>query len=86
MGDPLEFLRTSLPAWASEAACLAHDPEAWFGDLTSQQHAKAICADCPVRVSCLAHALTEGEDEGVWGGLDPAERRTLRRAHRRAAR
>lgn len=46
--------------------------------------AKAICARCPVRSQCLDRAIATSERYGVWGGLDPAERRTERR--RRAAR
>ncbi len=30
--------------------------------------AKAICAECPVRASCLEGALARREPYGVWGG------------------
>ena len=30
--------------------------------------AKALCADCPMRVECLAGALERHEPWGVWGG------------------
>ncbi len=46
---------------------------------------KAVCATCPVSSDCLSYAL-EGESEsaaswpGLWGGLTPTERRSLRRA------
>lgn len=36
--------------------------------------AKAICADCPVRASCLAFALEHDLQENIWGGLLPDER------------
>jgi WhiB family transcriptional regulator, redox-sensing transcriptional regulator len=31
--------------------------------------AQAICARCPVRISCLEMALEEGFEYGVWGGV-----------------
>lgn len=39
--------------------------------------AKEICSGCPVRTSCLEHALAHDERYGVWGGLTDAERRVL---------
>ena len=39
-------------------------------------HAAAhrICGSCPVRRSCLAHALVTDEPAGIWGGFDESER------------
>jgi len=37
-----------------------------------------VCRSCPVRVDCLLHAINEGEEWGVWGGLDERERAPLR--------
>lgn len=31
--------------------------------------AQAICARCPVRLSCLEVALEQGFEYGVWGGV-----------------
>ena len=31
-------------------------------------HAKSICAECPIRESCLKGALERSEPCGVWGG------------------
>lgn len=39
-----------------------------------------ICADCPVRLQCLADALQSASMFGVWGGLTERERRALMRA------
>lgn len=36
--------------------------------------AKAVCAACPVRAACLAHALACDEPWGIWGGLTSRER------------
>lgn len=48
-------------------------------DLDWQVHqgiteAKHVCAGCPVRARCLAHALAHREHHGIWGGLTPPER------------
>jgi len=36
--------------------------------------ARAVCAACPVRAACLAHALAHDEPWGIWGGLTTRER------------
>lgn len=42
--------------------------------------AKAICRDvCPVRAECLGWAVKENQTLGIWGGLEPAERKTISR-------
>ncbi|MFW0787678.1 WhiB family transcriptional regulator [Gordonia sp. CPCC 206044] len=40
--------------------------------------AKALCLSCPVRERCLRYALDVDEEQGIWGGLSPAERETLK--------
>lgn len=73
------------------AACRDVDPELFFptGEGAAARadvaRAVAVCRTCAVSVPCLEWALTTGQDEGVWGGLDPGERRRLRRALRRPA-
>ena len=32
------------------------------------EQAKALCADCPIRLQCLSEALEREEPWGVWGG------------------
>ena len=45
------------------------DPELFFAESPADvELAKALCADCPVRKSCLAGALERREPWGVWGG------------------
>lgn len=79
--------------WIGQALCSGTDPELFFTDVTStepltnpsrqvQAHwdaAKMLCADCPVKKECARDNL--GEIEGVWGGLDPAQRVKIRRQH-----
>jgi WhiB family redox-sensing transcriptional regulator len=79
--------------WRQRAACQAPgvDPELFFpvGDfgpaLSQAAAAKRVCARCPVRASCLAWALRGGEQDGIWGGTTPGERRCLRARLRRPA-
>jgi len=47
--------------------------------------AKAICARCPVRDSCLAYALDTRQEFGIWGGLNEDERRAILRRQRSAS-
>jgi WhiB family transcriptional regulator, redox-sensing transcriptional regulator len=62
--------------WAGGAACQGHDLQEWMDDGPDLPTgaARAICADCPVRAACLAHALTHDEPWGMWGGLTARER------------
>lgn len=59
------------------------DPELFFpvGDhgpaVAQVQQAKSVCQRCPVIQRCLDWALDTGSG-GVLGGLDEAERRSLR--------
>ncbi|MGI8663089.1 MAG: WhiB family transcriptional regulator [Acidimicrobiales bacterium] len=70
--------------WQSLAACTGADPDLFFPDRGELAlAAKVVCAVCPVREQCLAHALVFHEDHGVWGGTTPTERRRLRRPRAR---
>lgn len=75
--------------WQEYAACLSISVELFF-PLVEQESddAKAICGSCMVKEPCLEFAIEAGERFGVWGGLDPQERRSVvskRRARARAA-
>ena len=39
-----------------------------------EDHAKALCRTCPVRLECLEYADDNRLQEGIWGGLTPTER------------
>jgi WhiB family transcriptional regulator, redox-sensing transcriptional regulator len=74
------------PSFVEAAACRTADAEVFFSqDETLQQEALQLCAACPVRRDCLEHALTNGEQYGIWGGTREGERRRLARERRRAA-
>ena len=65
-------------AWMARARCRGLSPAEFFPfDGSGVEHAKSLCAECPVRVSCLEHALANGIDHGVWGGTSERERRKI---------
>ncbi len=81
-----EFGWQSMSPWRDRGACNGLDPTIFFPDEEDESlEAKAICADCSVRVSCLEHALASREKEGVWGGTTAKERRRIIRQRRRSA-
>jgi WhiB family transcriptional regulator, redox-sensing transcriptional regulator len=67
--------------WPSLAACRDGDPDALFVQGAEQNVAKRICRGCPVRYECLADALDNRIEFGVWGGMTERERRALLRRH-----
>nr|WP_246213803.1 WhiB family transcriptional regulator [Kitasatospora viridis] len=80
--------------WHTAAACRRDEAALFFAPskeptaarLAREEHAKQVCAGCPVLLSCREHALAQPEPYGVWGGLTAAERRVvLARRRRRAA-
>lgn len=72
--------------WTLQAACTDLDMFPADGDSRGIRDAKAICQGCPVRFECLTAALDNGEQFGVWGGLDANERSSVRRVESRRAR
>ena len=72
--------------WVHKAACRDTDPELFFpiSEMFGQgcdkqiEEAKAICAGCEVKWTCLNEALESRSDDGIWGGLTSPERRALR--------
>ena len=65
--------------WAARAACRTSDPDALFVQGAAQNRAKTVCLACPVRTECLADALDNRTEFGVWGGMTERERRALLR-------
>jgi WhiB family transcriptional regulator, redox-sensing transcriptional regulator len=65
--------------WASVAACKERQPDELFVKGAAQNRAKQLCMGCPVRTECLAEALDNQIEWGVWGGLTERERRALLR-------
>jgi WhiB family transcriptional regulator, redox-sensing transcriptional regulator len=63
--------------WAPLGACAKSDPDALFVQGAAQQTAKIVCQGCPVIAECLADALDNRTEFGVWGGMTERERRAL---------
>lgn len=67
-GDAVGALLDDAGEQAEQLPC-RRDPDLWFADQPGElERAKALCAACPVRISCLEGALSRGEPWGVWGG------------------
>lgn len=75
-------------SWRAESACRDADVNLFFpagvtGPAARQiREAKAICAACPARKTCLDFAIETNQEYGIWGGTTEDERRSLRRAWR----
>ena len=65
--------------WANVALCQKSSPDELFVRGAEQHKAKTVCGACPVRAECLAEALDNQIEWGVWGGLTERERRALLR-------
>jgi WhiB family redox-sensing transcriptional regulator len=65
--------------WTSRARCRSGEPDDLFVQGAAQNRAKTVCLGCPVRTECLADALDNCVEFGVWGGMTERERRALLR-------
>ncbi|ANY09997.1 transcription factor WhiB [Pseudonocardia sp. HH130630-07] len=74
-------MRSSGPVWNWRAAarCRAGTAEELFVTGADQREAREFCFACPVRTECLAHALDQQIEFGVWGGMTERERRAVLR-------
>lgn len=63
--------------WASQSSCRDDDPRLFDTIRTNKltvvdddvRTAMDICADCPVMLRCLEHAIRFDMRDGVWGGM-----------------
>ena len=62
--------------WTLQAKCRGLQDEL-FPEAAEQKQARRVCFTCPVRNECLAEALDNRIEWGVWGGLTERERRQL---------
>jgi len=89
VNDAVEAKATSTTmnmSWKQFGGCKGVDADIFY-PVTDEEAdaARAVCAECPVRETCLEHAITVREKHGVWGGLTERERRRLIRRRRRSA-
>ncbi len=55
--------------WTMRAKCRGME-DALFPEASDQKRARLVCSGCPVRFECLAEALDNRIEWGVWGGHD----------------
>jgi WhiB family redox-sensing transcriptional regulator len=68
--------------WVSKARCLdSTDPDQLFVRGKAQKEAALFCRQCPVAAECLADALDNQVEFGVWGGMTERQRRALLKRH-----
>jgi WhiB family redox-sensing transcriptional regulator len=74
------------PNWMARGLCANQPPETFFpSDGVGVEVAKRVCAKCPVKDTCLEHALANRIDHGVWGGCSERQRRRILKARRKEA-
>lgn len=69
---------TGDPHWWSRAACFGQDTEVFYPPDNARGRrresyvnvARTICAPCEVKLECLADALNNGEEYGIFGSCD----------------
>lgn len=78
-------------SWHDDAACRGEDPVLFFGSEGErpaarerrERLARDLCSFCPVRRECLDDAIARNDPNGVWGGLNPEQRKRERRRRMR---
>lgn len=70
---------TADSSWLMQGACRTSDADDLFVAGAAQSRAKAVCSGCLVRTECLADALDNRIEFGIWGGMTERERRALLR-------
>ena len=72
--------------WQAKAACRGPHSVVFFPPsraerkderMARERSAKEICRTCPVVKSCLDYAVRIREANGIWGGLNEAERKQI---------
>lgn len=70
--------------WMDDAACKNQPthifyPEPGSLNTPNTRLALSLCQECPVRNTCLEHAI-QAKEPGIWGGMTEQERRRNRRS------
>jgi WhiB family redox-sensing transcriptional regulator len=69
---------TEQQTWAAAAKCRGMG-DALFPEGTDVKRMRQFCRNCPVQIDCLAEALDNRIEWGVWGGASERERRSILR-------
>jgi transcription factor WhiB len=86
IGAVFDMLRRGRPAWQKDALCREYPLVTWFPDKGAHSLVpKQICQRCLVVNECGEWAMQQDPDlDGIWGGLNRAERARIRRGRRAA--
>jgi len=73
--------------WMAQGKCWDMDPAIFFpSDSIGVAEAQRICAECPVKATCLEYALGNRIAHGVWGGTSERARQRLLRQRKKSPR
>jgi WhiB family transcriptional regulator, redox-sensing transcriptional regulator len=62
-------LLQNTPEAGLDLPCRTDEADLWFAESPAElERAKTLCESCPIRIECLAGALSREEPWGVWGG------------------
>lgn len=81
MSDP----RRPCASPINDPAYIGEHADTWYPRERHYDRATVLCAGCPVINQCLTYALDNREEDGVWGGTTPKQRRNLLRRQARQA-
>jgi len=77
MSSAPRYYGVRLGWWADDANCIGEDPKIFNNNkrtAQASQTAQSICNACPVALSCLRHAVANGEPD-IWAGTTEAQRK-----------
>ena len=66
--------------WMLDGSCVGRTDVDFFDLDCSAAAAARICDGCPVRQTCLDYAIDHAIEDGIWGGLLPAQIAKMRKA------
>lgn len=69
--------------WQTGASCLGKTELFFSSNPSDAFEAVRICQSCPVKNECLALALKENVECGIWAGMSVRELNLMKRAARK---
>lgn len=70
------------PEWQKDALCRGYGSESFFPTSgQSAEPAKEVCRRCAVAEPCLAYALDNDINQGIWAGVQGRALAELRKAN-----
>jgi WhiB family transcriptional regulator, redox-sensing transcriptional regulator len=75
----VDMFTAGRPTWHRLASCRTAGVDMFDTTRPGIAAALQVCGRCEARADCLADALERDERYGIWGGMDPAARRALKK-------